>query len=527
MKLKNPLIRIERLAGWAVFLFLAGALPARADSGPGAVSVQTILPDVTALEAAVDPDEYVVGPGDGLSVGLWGAVNQLISVAVTPEGTVLIPSVGEAKVGGLLLTEAKKEIRSVVVRRYPNLEASVTLTKIREVKVRISGAVASPGVYSLPAYSRASEAIARAGGLAGGASRRNLELWGAGGEKRPVDLQRFERTGEGVANPRVVEGDRLVAPFRSSPWGDVLVAGEVNAGGVFEPRPDDSLKILISIAGGLSAGADSARVERVWKNAAGQTEREVIDVRRLNPHDLAVRPGDQVLIRPLPGLVPKAYVSIKGEVTFPGYYDIEEGKTKLSEIIGRAGGFTPRAILSAAYVIRGSYFNPLFGFGEAVNPALIEKMNREDLDFYLEKNRWKGAVVASDFAGLFVKKDLSKDVLLYSGDEINVPPTSGSVYVLGRVARPGLFSYEERSELGDYIDRAGGYSAGAARGKVKILRAVSGAWVKGRSGTKMDAGDIVLVPNRETHFWSTFRDAMAVTANAAALFFVVREATRR
>ncbi|HLG93211.1 MAG TPA: SLBB domain-containing protein, partial [candidate division Zixibacteria bacterium] len=288
----------------------------------------------------------------------------------------------------------------------------------------------------------------------------------------------------------------------------------------------DSLKILLSIAGGLSAGADSSKVERVWRNPSDQAERETIDLRQLHSQDLSIRPGEQVLIRPLPGLAPKAFVSIKGEVLFPGYYDIEEGKSKLSEVVLRAGGFTPRAVLSAAYIVRGRYFNPLFGFADTINPALIEKMNQEDLDFYLEKSRWKGAVATSDFAGLFGKKDLSQDVLLYAGDEIHVPPTSGSVFVLGRVARPGLLSFEEEGRLADYLGRAGGFSAGAARGKVKVLKAGSGAWVKGNSGTKIDAGDIVLVPRHESRLWANLRDVFAVAGNVAALFIVVREATR-
>ena len=198
----------------------------------------------------------------------------------------------------------------------------------------------------------------------------------------------------------------------------------------------------------------------------------------------------------------------------------------LSEVIKRAGGFTPRAVLPAAFILRGGYSAPQFTFGDAINPALIERMNPEDLDFYLEKSRWRGAMVACDFVGLFEKKDLSKDVVLYSGDEIQVPATSGSVYILGRVERPGLMSYEKGEKLGDYIRRAGGYSADAGRGSVKILKSVSGGWVKAGSGSRVDAGDVILVPRKKARFWTTVRDVLAVAGNAAALFFVVREATR-
>ncbi|MGH8003619.1 MAG: SLBB domain-containing protein, partial [Limisphaerales bacterium] len=444
-----------RFLSLAVFGILTATL-AQGQMRRDTLRTQAPATDRTPLEAAVDSNLYVVGPGDELTIGLWGAVNQILTVPVTPEGTALIPSVGEARLGGLTLAQAKKEVRTVLSRRYSATDASVTLTKIRQVIVRVSGGVANPGVYAVAAYSWASEAIARAGGLAEGASRRNIELLRQSGEKKPVDLLRFERTGEGTANPRILEGDRIVVPARRPARGDILVAGQVSFGGLFEARPDDSLKTLLSVAGGLLPTADSNTLERVWTTAEGEAQRETVDLRELNPEDLPIRPGEQILVRSRPGLTPRGYASVQGEVRAPGFYDIEEGKTKVSEIIARAGGFTPRAVLSAAFILRQGYSAPLFSFGDAINPALIERMNPEDLDFYLEKSRWRGAVVACDFVGLFEKKDLSKDVVLYSGDEVQVPQTSGSVYVLGRVARPGLLSYAKGGELEDYVRRAGG-----------------------------------------------------------------------
>ncbi len=525
MKLKNSIAQADRPPFGALFLLFFLTAGAFAQERREAPEPAMLTADETPLEQAVDPAEYIVGPGDEVTIGLWGAVNQLLPVPVTPEGTVIIPSVGEAKVGGLVLADAKKEIRAAVSKRYPTLEATVTLTKIREIKVRVSGAVAAPGVYSLPAYSRVSEAILRAGGLAWNGSRRNIELIRQSGDKKAVDLSRFEHSGEGSANPRILEGDRIVVPAKSAEWADILVAGEVSFSGLYEARPDDSLKILLAMAGGLTAGADSASVERVQKEN-GKVERTVIDLGILDAEDIAIGPGEQIFVRPRAGLAPRGYVAVRGNVVYPGYFDIEEGKTKLSEVIARSGGFAPGAILSSAYILRRGYFDPLFEIGDSVNPALIDKMNQEDLNFYMEKNRWKGAVVACDFVGLFERRDSNQDVWLYSGDEINVPRTSGSVYVLGRVARPGLLSYAAGERLEDYIERAGGYSTGSSRSGVKVLKSVSGGWIKGGSGTKIDAGDVVLVPRRQGKFWSTFRDVMAVTSNAAAIFFIVREATR-
>ncbi len=482
--------------------------------------------DRTPLEEAVDSNEYVVGPGDELTIGLWGAVNQILTVPVTPEGTALIPSVGEARVGGLSLSQAKKEIRAVLARRYSAADASVTLTKIREVKLRVSGAVRRPGMYTVPAYSRVSEALAIAGGLVDSASRRNIELVRENGGKKLADLMRFERSGEGRANPYIVEGDRVMVPIRSDHGTEVLVAGAVSHSGLLEWRPDDSLGSLLSAAGGLLVSADSSQVEIVRRPTGGEVQREILDLRESNSENYPILPGEQIFVRNLPTRTPHAYAGVHGEVVHPGFYDIEEGKTLLSEIVKRAGGFTPRAVLPAAYILRQGYSAPQFTFGDAINPALIERMNPEDLDFYLEKSRWRGAVVACDFMGLFEKKDLGKDVVLFSEDEIYVPATSGSVYILGRVERPGLLSYEKGEKLEDYVHRAGGYSADAGRGSIKILKSVSGGWVKAGSGSRVVAGDVILVPRKKGRFWATVRDALAVTSNAAAIFFIVREATR-
>ena len=47
-----------------------------------------------------------------------------------------------------------------------------------------------------------------------------------------------------------------------------------------------------------------------------------------------------------------SYLKILGEVKHPGKYTIELGKTRISDIIERAGGFTDNAYKSASILIR-------------------------------------------------------------------------------------------------------------------------------------------------------------------------------
>ena len=60
------------------------------------------------MDGPVDPKEYIVGPGDIFSVSIWSAVPLNFQVPVTPEGSVVIPTVNEVMISGKTLEEAKK-----------------------------------------------------------------------------------------------------------------------------------------------------------------------------------------------------------------------------------------------------------------------------------------------------------------------------------------------------------------------------------------------------------------------------------
>ena len=70
--------------------------------------IQAPVTNVPALEGPVDPEKYYVGPSDILSVNIWISPPLNFSLTVTPEGTLIIPTVGEVRVTDLTLREAKK-----------------------------------------------------------------------------------------------------------------------------------------------------------------------------------------------------------------------------------------------------------------------------------------------------------------------------------------------------------------------------------------------------------------------------------
>src|SRR5215212_7892343 len=102
-------------------------------SSPGETSGQRQASSQASplLDTPVSRTAYRLGPGDVLDVAIIGDPNTVQSVPVTPEGTVVIPRVGVAKVLGLNLDEAQSRVRDLVLRLFRGVEVSVTLSRVR------------------------------------------------------------------------------------------------------------------------------------------------------------------------------------------------------------------------------------------------------------------------------------------------------------------------------------------------------------------------------------------------------------
>jgi protein involved in polysaccharide export with SLBB domain len=53
------------------------------------------IPTGNLLDRAVDPKNYIVGPGDVFFISIYGVSALPVSVEVLPEGVVSLPDVGE------------------------------------------------------------------------------------------------------------------------------------------------------------------------------------------------------------------------------------------------------------------------------------------------------------------------------------------------------------------------------------------------------------------------------------------------
>ncbi|MGB4644287.1 MAG: polysaccharide biosynthesis/export family protein, partial [Dictyoglomaceae bacterium] len=109
----------------------------------------------------VDPDKYILGPGDRIRVFIIMENNQseTLDLTVSSTGNVLLPLAGSLKILNMSLTEASREIVKQLARFYPKSNIQVDLISPRKMKIMITGEVASPGTYLISAVSTLDEAI--------------------------------------------------------------------------------------------------------------------------------------------------------------------------------------------------------------------------------------------------------------------------------------------------------------------------------------------------------------------------------
>ncbi len=520
-----------------VFLFILNLVVApnrilAQDDMPEPVPTSIPVPAEPApvLERSIDPSEYIVGTGDELSIDIWGQIYVNYVLTVTPEGDLLIPRVGRVAVGEKPLTDVKNVIRKAVLRAYRNAQVTVTLIRLRKVKVAVGGAVQTPGTYSVYANTRVSEVIQQAGGFLENSSRRNILLTRPDSTILSVDVFKTERLGDRSRDPFVFGGDAIFVPTREENINTEGIYGAVKSEGTFEYCPSDSLLDLIRLAYGLTLDVDLLRAELIRFNPDNLTTETIpIDLKGVlsegNPQgNLHLLPDDRVFIRTIPKFHKKDQVVVQGEVFYPGAYQIEEDKTKLSEVIARAGGFTPDASLAEAEMVRSyNVVDPEF---ERLKNIPVADMTESEYDYFRLRSRQKPGRVACNFEKLLGEGLSEYDVRLKSGDVINIPPKSMVVNVSGSVINPGLIPYEPQKGFKYYIDRAGGFSWKARKNKVLIIKGQTGERIKPSKRRKIDPGDTILVPEKpDRDYWKFFKDTMLVLGNIATIYLVIQQAT--
>lgn len=525
----NPFHRIARLvlviAG--VTLCSASWSPTFAQSAAGAQSLAgsqiQYQTEPTVLSGPIDPDQYLVGPGDRYAVTIWGAEILRYSEIVTPEGELVLPGIATTLVAGLSLAESKNRVRAKIRKSYRNVEIDVSLVELRRIRISVLGEVVSPASYVGQATELTSELILKAGGLLEIASRRNIRITRRSGEKRRVDLTRYHNLGDLDFNPPILDGDVIVVPAARK---FVYIYGAIPRPGRFEFVPDESIGSLVELAGGFGRGAVTDTVEiRVFIDST-RTETHFFDVSTPEGKEYHLRESDQVYVRFIPRWQDVELVAVEGEVAFPGSYGINEGDDRLLDVIERAGGLTQDASIRDAKLIRSAGVDEIDLEFERLKGVPVEEMTETEYAYFKTKSRERRGTMVVNFEKL-LQGDDQENVLLKAGDRVFVPRNRETVAVSGQVANPGKVVFEEGKDYKYYINRAGGYGHDARKGKTRVIKGVTGEWIPAGDADPPVPGDVIWVPEKpERDWWQTIQDVARFTASIATVYLVIDQATR-
>jgi polysaccharide biosynthesis/export protein len=480
-------------------------------------SIYNFNSSLTATEGDINPEEYIVGPGDKLFISIGGIEEIALNVTINQEGYLYIPKVGGIDLRKASLKSSKEKIVSAINKYYKNVEIFISLIDFRKIKVNLLGDVKKPSSYILPGNARLMDLVANSLGLNPTSNYRNIKIISKDNETSTYDLIKYLRFGDRKSNPMLNEGDIIIVDKADRL---VIISGLVKFPGSYEFKENESVAELINLAGGLLNLAKKDTIEIISFNPDGKNQvSRYYSYDDLQKGNIILAKQDQVVVREIPEYYIDRYVSINGFVMYPGYYKIIEDKTTLVDIINEAGGFRREASLTEAWLTRT--MGTVETDPEYERLKLIPRvdMSDDEYDYLKAKSRQRKGRVTVDFYKLFKLNDMSENVLLKRGDVISVPEAKNYIIMLGQVVNAGNVIFQSGLNYMDYIDLAGGFGWRAMKGDVRIIRSNTGEWVDADESDTLKPGDAIWVPEKPQppKFWDVFTTSLTIFGQLAAI----------
>ncbi|MEF8816526.1 MAG: SLBB domain-containing protein [Salinibacter sp.] len=314
--------------------------------------------------------------------------------------------------------------------------------------VRITGQVRTPGTYPYRSNMTVQDLLLRGGGLADSTylktvlrSRADLYRESSDGRSErliPFNLARA-LNGSGRADTPLQPGDEIrVYPLEAevNPDPFVEISGAVKEPGRYDHQENLTVKDVILKANGFAEdvylkeiqiarpkteddGMRTIRVPLQGPDAPADVRFAADDTTQAlqAAAEVPVQHRDRILVRTNPDYSERTFVTLRGEVRFPGDYALRDDGESLSSLLDRAGGVT-----EVGYPGGG-------------------QLTRDGERFIL------------DLAN--VLRD-AEDLTLRGGDEVVIPTTPNSVSVRGNVAQEGRIKHQDGEDVAYYLERAGG-----------------------------------------------------------------------
>ena len=391
--------------------------------------------------------EYVLGPGDGLAIDLWGGVSQRLFRTVDREGRLSLPEAGPLLVSGKTLGDVQEVVQRILRTQYRDVSADLSLGRLRTVRVYVVGEVAAPGAYDISSLSTPLNALFAAGGITARGSLRHLRH--SRGRQLVEEVDAYDLLLHGIRGDlkNLENGDTLLVP----PVGPQMsVDGMVRRPAVYELRGETTLGEALDLAGGVLPAAALRHIEVQRLDA--HEKRTMLSINLDDTSDpqavrrqlatFGVRDGDQVHIFPI-APYNTAAVYLQGHVLRPGRYAYTPAM-RFTDLVASYQDLLPE---------------PAEHYAEIVS---------------LRQPDWRPVVESIDLAAALANPQASPKlapldtVRIFGRYDLESAPV---IWLSGEVRAPGQYRTTGQMHLRDAIYQAGGLLADAALDSAQLFRA--------------------------------------------------------
>jgi polysaccharide biosynthesis/export protein len=327
-RMSKPSINPKLSIGVPILLFpilctgAAGQTPATSvtpsTSTPQWPTTAQKLNSAGVVNQPVDRGKYVLGPGDRISVHIFGADDMPDRpVEVGSDGKINLPMVGMVQAAETSVRDLEGNLTKSYSTYFKDPQITVIVTDYRSQPVTVAGAVNMPSVIQLHGPTRLMEAISEAGGLKPDAgntvtiTREDLAKKSGNQASSPndpdanfktkqIDLLKIIDGTEPSANI-MVESNDLITVSRAKM---VYVVGDVGRPGAFVlDGHSGSIAVLqaIALAGGVNrtAASSKARILRATNEDDTHRVETQIDLSKIMANkspDLALHADDILFV---------------------------------------------------------------------------------------------------------------------------------------------------------------------------------------------------------------------------------------
>ena len=320
------------------------------------------------------------------------------------------------------------------------------------------------------------------------------------------------------------------------------IRGEVYAPGIYQFAYNTTLGDLILQAGGLNESASLNKISVARRNKKSDQGIEIFtfdlneDLSLQGGKTFTLEPYDEVMVKRTEGYRDQETVSIEGEVYFQGEFSLPKGNTRISELVGMAGGMTEQAAENGVYVLRQMdeeelrlrqnrldsrrYSNAYNSSSRASQMQTLDIMPITDSLLVVRDTRENIYKVAVDIRKALKKPGCDEDLVLRNGDRIIVEAQKNTVTLSGSFAYSGTVPYVEGKNIKFYM-RQGGVRPSARNRRMTYVIAQNGQAYSYRSWKKVEAGSEVclreftseLTTAQKVSIWASLASTLA-TAGA-------------